>query len=98
MKLKFYDLLKSPLITENTNKQMELQNKYTFKVAKDANKIELKKAMEYIFKVKVMSVKTLNVLPKFKRKGKYSGYTSAYKKAIFKLVPGQRIDIMFNEN
>ncbi|MDV3178654.1 MAG: 50S ribosomal protein L23, partial [Candidatus Phytoplasma australasiaticum] len=55
-------------------------------------KIEIKKAIEYIFKVNVMSVNIMNVLPKFKRKGKYSGYTSAYKKAIVKVVPGQRIN------
>ncbi|MDV3178481.1 MAG: 50S ribosomal protein L23 [Sweet potato little leaf phytoplasma] len=71
---------------------MDLYNKYFFKIDKNINKIEIKKAIEYIFKVNVMSVNIMNVLPKFKRKGKYSGYTSAYKKAIVKVVPGQRIN------
>ncbi|MDO8059164.1 50S ribosomal protein L23 ['Crotalaria aegyptiaca' phytoplasma] len=88
---KYYKYIKDPIITEATNKQMELYNKYFFKVEKNINKIEIRKAIEYIFKVNVMSVNIINVLPKFKRKGKYSGYTSAYKKAIVKVVPGQRI-------
>ncbi|MDV3174606.1 MAG: 50S ribosomal protein L23 ['Bonamia sp.' little leaf phytoplasma] len=88
---KYYKYIKDPIITEATNKQMELYNKYFFKVENNINKIEIRKAIEYIFKVNVMSVNVINVLPKFKRKGKYSGYTSAYKKAIVKVVPGQRI-------
>ncbi|MDO8063933.1 50S ribosomal protein L23 [Candidatus Phytoplasma bonamiae] len=88
---KYYKYIKDPIITEATNKQMELYNKYFFKVKNNINKIEIRKAIEYIFKVNVMSVNVINVLPKFKRKGKYSGYTSAYKKAIVKVVPGQRI-------
>ncbi|MDV3167057.1 MAG: 50S ribosomal protein L23 [Vigna little leaf phytoplasma] len=94
--LSYYDLLKSPIITEQTNKEIEVHNKYTFKVFKNANKMQLKKAVEHIFNVKVLSVRSLNVSPKFKRKGKYSGYTVGYKKVIFKLVPGQRIDIFFD--
>ncbi|TVY12357.1 50S ribosomal protein L23 [Candidatus Phytoplasma pini] len=89
----YYDILKSPVITEDTNKKMELYNKYTFKVDVKANKIEIKKAVEFVFNTKVFSVNTINVLPKFKRKGKYQGYTSAYKKAIVQLIPGRRIDI-----
>ncbi|MDO8168125.1 50S ribosomal protein L23 [Candidatus Phytoplasma melaleucae] len=89
--IKYYDCLKSPIITESTNKKMELHNKYTFKVDRKANKIEIKKAVEYIFNVKVLSINTSHVLPKFKKKGKYAGYTSAYKKAIVQIVPGQRI-------
>jgi large subunit ribosomal protein L23 len=92
--IKYYELLKIPIITEATNKKLELQNEYTFEVDKRANKIEIKKAVEYIFNVKVLVVRTINVLPKYKKKGKYSGYTASYKKAIIKLVPGQRIDIL----
>ncbi|WP_323847880.1 MAG: 50S ribosomal protein L23 [Phytoplasma sp.] len=96
--LKYYDIIQAPIITEATNKKMESHNEYTFKVKKDSNKIEIKKSIERIFKVKVASINTMNVLPKFKKKGKYQGYTSAYKKAIVKIVPGQRIKIFNEEN
>lgn len=89
---KYYDILKAPIITEQTTKLIESSNRYTFKVDRKANKIEIKKAVEAIFNVKVLSVNTINVLPKFKRMGKYEGYKSAYKKAIVKLAEGQKID------
>ncbi|MEZ0180039.1 50S ribosomal protein L23 ['Camptotheca acuminata' phytoplasma] len=97
MSSQYYDLIKSPIITESTNKKMELQNLYTFKVAKSANKTEIKKAAEHIFNVKVASVNVMNVLPKFKKQVKSQGYTSGYKKAIIKLFPGQRITEFFDK-
>lgn len=87
-----YDIIKGPIITEKTNKLRESYNKYTFKVALDANKIEIKNAVETIFKVKVLSVSTITVHPKHKRVGQHEGYTSAYKKAICKLADGNKID------
>ncbi len=89
---KYYDIIKAPIITEQSTKLIESDNKYTFKVDRKANKIEIKKAVETIFNVNVLSVNTVNVLPKFKRMGKYEGYKSAYKKAIVKLAEGQKID------
>jgi large subunit ribosomal protein L23 len=89
---KYYDILKAPIITEQSTKLIESDNKYTFKVDRKANKVEIKKAVETIFNVKVLSVNTVNVLPKFKRMGKYEGYKSAYKKAVVKLAEGQKID------
>ena len=89
---KYYDILKAPIITEQTTKLIESENRYTFKVDRKANKVEIKKAVETIFNVKVLSVNTINVLPKFKRMGKYEGYKSAYKKAIVKIAEGQKID------
>jgi large subunit ribosomal protein L23 len=89
---KYYDILKAPIITEQSTKLIESQNKYTFKVDRKANKVEIKNAVESIFKVKVLSVNTLNVIPKFKRMGKHEGYKSAYKKAIVKLAEGQKIE------
>lgn len=89
---KYYDILKAPIITEQSTKLIESQNRYTFKVATNANKVEIKKAVETIFNVKVLSVNTVNVLPKYKKMGKYEGYKSAYKKAIVKLAEGQKID------
>ena len=79
---KYYDILKAPIITEQSTKLIESQNRYTFKVDPKANKVEIKKAVETIFNVKVLSVNTVNVLPKFKRMGKHEGYKSAYKKQL----------------
>ena len=89
---KAFDIIQGPIITEKTMALKENENKYTFKVAKTANKVEIKNAVEEIFKVKVESVNTINVLPKRKRVGKYEGYTSAYKKAICKLAKDNKID------
>jgi len=89
---KYYEIIKAPIITEQSTQLIESQNRYTFKVEKSANKVEIKKAIEAIFNVKVLSVNTVNVLPKFKRMGKYEGYKSAYKKAIVKITEGQKID------
>ena len=71
---------------------MMQENKYTFKVLKTANKIEIKNAVEKIFKVKVLSVNTINVLPKRARVGQHVGFHPAYKKAICKLAEGDKID------
>jgi large subunit ribosomal protein L23 len=89
---KYYDIIKAPIITEQSTKMIQSDNRYTFKVDRKANKVEIKKAVETIFNVKVLKVNTINVLPKFKRMGKYEGYKSAYKKAIVKLAEGQKID------
>lgn len=89
---KYYEIIKAPIITEQSSKLIESENKYTFKVDKKANKIEIKNAVETIFKVKVISVNTINVIPKFKRVGKHEGYTSAYKKAIVQVAEGEKID------
>ena len=92
MNLKFYDIVKEPIITKKSMQLKEAYNKYTFKVAKTANKIEIKNAIEALFNVKVLSVNTINVAPKTKTVGKYTGKTSAYKKAIVKLAEGNKID------
>ena len=90
--IKYYDIIKAPIITEQSSKLIESQNAYTFQVDVKANKVEIKKAVEAIFNVTVVRVNTVNVLPKFKRMGKYEGYKQAYKKAIVKLAEGQKID------
>jgi len=89
---KAFDIIQAPIITEKTMGLKVNFNKYTFKVAKTANKVEIKNAVEEIFKVKVLSVATINVLPKRKRVGKYEGFKPAYKKAICKLADGDKID------
>lgn len=90
---KEFDIIQAPIITEKTMNLKETQNKYTFKVLKTANKIEIKNAVEKLYKVTVVEVHTLNVKPRKKRVGKYEGYTSAYKKAICKLKDGDKIAI-----
>ena len=82
---KAFDIIQAPIITEKTMGLKENFNKYTFKVAKSANKIEIKNAIEEIFKVKVASVNTMNVYGKIKRQGRTQGYTADYKKAYVKL-------------
>lgn len=79
-----YEIIKKPVITENSMDQMA-DRKYTFEVAKDANKIEIKKAVEEIFGVKVEKVTTMRVLGKVKRMGASSGKRPDWKKAIVKL-------------
>lgn len=90
--IKYYEIIKAPIITEQSTKLIESDNRYTFKVDRKANKIEIKNAIEKIFDVKVLAVNTINVIPKFKRMGKYEGYKSAYKKAVVKLAEGDKID------
>lgn len=89
---KYYEIIKAPIITEQSTKLIESENRYTFKVDRKANKIEIKNAVEKIFNVKVLAVNTINVIPKFKRMGKYEGYKAAYKKAVVKLAEGDKID------
>ncbi|QJW45029.1 50S ribosomal protein L23 [bacterium BFN5] len=85
------DVLLRPMVTEKTTSLMQ-DSKYTFVVAPSANKIEIRKAVEEIFKVKVLDVHTIRVLGKTKRMGRTQGKRSDYKKAIVKLAPGERIE------
>jgi len=87
-----HDLIKRPLITEKTNIQKESYNQISFEIDRNANRVEVKKAVENIFKVKVASVRTLQVKGKIKRRGRILGKRKDWKKAIVKLMPGERID------
>ena len=78
------DIIIAPVITEKSMSGIA-DKKYTFKVAKDANKIEIAEACEKLFKVKVAKVNTISVRGKEKRMGRYSGYTASWKKAIVTL-------------
>lgn len=86
------DIIVKPIVTEKSVSLME-ENKYTFKVALNANKIEIKNAIEEIFKVKVVSVNTMRVRGKKKRMGRTEGRTSDWKKAIVKLAEGDQIEV-----
>ena len=81
-----HDVIISPIITEASMARLA-EKKYTFKVASDANKIEIKKAVEEIFKVSVAKVNTISVKAKNKRVGYHFGKTSEWKKAIVTLTP-----------
>ena len=80
-----YDIIIRPIITEQSMEALDLK-KYVFEVRKDANKIEIKKAIEEIFGVTVMKVTTANMRGKMKRTGRYpAGLTASWKKAVVKL-------------
>ncbi|MHB1956121.1 MAG: 50S ribosomal protein L23 [Sulfobacillus sp.] len=87
-----YDIILRPIITEASTDAMAL-NKYTFEVARKANKIEIREAVEEIFKVRVVKVNTLWRRGKEKRRGQSSGYTPDRKKAIVTLAPGETIEL-----
>ena len=84
------DIIIRPIITEASMDALA-DRKYTFKVAKNANKIEIKKAVEQLFKdVKVEKVNTMNVRGRKKRMGRSEGYTTAWKKAIVTITPDSK--------
>ena len=86
------DIIIRPIITEHSYDMIEM-NKYTFEVARDANKIEIAKAVEEIFGVTVKKVNTMNVKPKKKRVRYVAGYTRSWKKAMVTIEAGQTIEI-----
>lgn len=85
-----YDIIFAPVITEKSA-SLEENNTYVFKVDVRANKTQIKQAIEKAFNVKVENVNTMNVHPKDRRVGRYTGKTNRYKKAIVKLAKGQTI-------
>ena len=89
---KYLEIIKAPVITEKSEIAREA-GKFTFKVDPRANKLEIKEAIEKIFKVKVTSIRTINVKPKKRRVGRYTGLTNRTKKAIVTLAEGQTIDL-----
>lgn len=87
-----YDIIKRPVITEKTNIQKEENNQLSFEVDKRANRVEIARAIEKIFSVKVAKARTIQVKGKFKRRGRILGKRRDWKKAIVTLMPGERID------
>ncbi len=87
-----YQILLRPLITEkNTNLMMD--SKYCFQVAREASKPEIKRAVENIFQVSVIHVRTMNMRGKRRRRGRDFGYTADWKKAIVTLAEGDHIEL-----
>ena len=91
------DILKSPHISEKATVVAEKDNQIVFKVAVDATKLEIKRAVESLFEVEVDSVKTLNVKGKSKRHGQQMGRRVNWKKAYVSLKEGQEIDFLGSE-
>jgi large subunit ribosomal protein L23 len=87
-----YNVIKEPHIAEKGNQQKESFNQITFKVDRRANKVEIKKAVERIFKTKVLDVKTLNIKGKKRRVGRNIGKRPDWKKAIVRLAPGEKVE------
>ena len=89
------EIIIRPVITEHSFDMME-HNTYTFEVAKNANKIEIAKAVEELFGVKVAKVNTISVRGRYRRQGMHAGYTAASKKAIVTLKPDSKEIEFFN--
>ena len=88
-----YRILKAPHVTEKAT-DLTKKNQYIFKVFPKANKVEIKKAVEDLYGVDVVSVKVINILPKKRRLGRISGWKSGYKKAIIRVKEGQKIEVL----
>ena len=83
-----------PLMTEKSMRQKEELNTVAFKVRPDANKVEIRTAVESVFNVKVTAVRTASYEGKLKRMGRFQGRRSDWKKAVVTLAPGHKIDLI----
>ncbi|UCF73873.1 MAG: 50S ribosomal protein L23 [Deltaproteobacteria bacterium] len=88
----FYQIIKRPLVTEKGTKQKEQSNQLAFEVDRRANKIQVRNAVESIFKVKVLNVRVMNIKGKERRVGRNVGRRADWKKAIVRLAPGENIE------
>jgi large subunit ribosomal protein L23 len=86
-----YEVIKKPVVTEKAQDKKDTQNTLCFEVAQEANKVQIKQAVETLFKVKVEEVRTANFEGKLRRRGRFSGYRSDWKKAYVRLQPGQKM-------
>ena len=89
---RYYRILKKPRVTEKGLRMAERDRAYPFEVATNANKVEIRQAVEAIFEVKVESVRTMNMIGKRRRMGRWFGIRPSWKKAIVKLRPGYAIE------
>jgi len=86
------DVIIQPIVTEKSSNLMA-QDKYVFEVAEGASKVQIKQAIEAIFKVQVKKVNTVRVQGKSRRMGRFTGKTASWRKAIVTLEPGQKIKL-----
>jgi large subunit ribosomal protein L23 len=90
MELSIYQIVKKPIVTEKGVTKKEEEGTLCFEVATAANKTQIKQAIEALFKIKVGEVRTSTTAGKLRRRGKFAGYRSDWKKAYVRLAPGQR--------
>ncbi|MBI1845539.1 MAG: 50S ribosomal protein L23 [Candidatus Rokubacteria bacterium] len=88
------EVILRPLMTEKSMQQKDDLNMVTFRVRPDANKVEIRVAVETVFNVKVTSVRTASFEGKLKRMGRHQGRRADWKKAIVKLAPGHKIELV----
>ncbi len=88
--MRIQDVIRRPLITEKTTLQREVANTYAFEVAMEANKIEVRRAVETQFKVKVVEVRISRQQGKERRQGRYAGYQANWKKAYVRPAEGEK--------
>jgi large subunit ribosomal protein L23 len=88
------EIIVRPLMTEKSMQQKEAHNTVTFRVHPDANKVEIRAAVEQVFNVKVSDVRTASFEGKLKRMGRHQGRRADWKKAIVTLAPGHKIDLV----
>lgn len=93
MNMKYLEIIKAPVVTEKAATVGQEMNQYSFYVDPKANKTEIKEAIEKLFNVSVIEVRTINVHPRKRRVGRYTGLTNRKKKAIVKLADGQTIQL-----
>ncbi|HEX4749817.1 MAG TPA: 50S ribosomal protein L23 [Bryobacteraceae bacterium] len=86
-----YEVIKRPLITEKGHSKREAERTLAFEVHPDANKIQIKQAVETVFKVKVAEVRTAMYSGKLRRRGRFTGYASDWKKAYVRLEAGSKM-------
>lgn len=86
-----YDIIKRPIVTEKGVAKKDAEQTLCFEVAPEANKIQVKAAVERLFKVKVAEVRTVNQVGKLRRRGRFTGYRSDWKKAYVKLKAGEKM-------
>ena len=86
-----YEIIKKPIVTEKGVAKKDAERTLCFEVAANANKTEIRNAVQTLFKVKVAAVRTSTTAGKLRRRGKFSGYRSDWKKAYIKLKPGQKV-------
>lgn len=87
-----YDVLLRPIVSEKST-MLGAQHQYTFEVAREANKVEIRDAVETAFNVNVLGVSVIHVPGKMRRMGKHRGYTSSWKKAVVRIRADQRIEL-----
>jgi large subunit ribosomal protein L23 len=85
-----YDVIKRPIVTEKGVTKKDSERTLCFEVAADANKTEIRQAVQMLFKVKVAEVRTSTTAGKLRRRGRFAGYRSDWKKAYVKLKPGEK--------